>query len=259
MRIVKSTVCAVALAAALAIPAAAQQPQANEAPSAGPSAPDMSPQGRDWRRDPRYSDEGRRWRQDGSRQDDWRRYGDDEDGPRGRRYGDPRERMMPPGMMPGMGPRMMGRGAMMGPLGACGPDGARIGEAMMERIERATRPTSEQRPAFDRLKEASAKAGEQLRAGCPTDRPVTPTGRLAAAEKRLAAMLDAVRTLRPAMDAYYGLLTDEQKARLTLSQGHMGRGPMGWRERRGEPGHGPRGYDRTQGETPDGGAPSLRL
>jgi hypothetical protein len=46
-------------------------------------------------------------------------------------------------------------------------------------------------------------------------------------------MLDAVRTVRPALDAYYGTLTDEQKARLTMAQPHMGRGGMGggWRER----------------------------
>jgi hypothetical protein len=60
---------------------------------------------------------------------------------------------------------------------------------------------------------------------------VTPTGRLAAAEKRLAAMLDAVRTVRPALDTYYNSLNDEQKARLTLAQ-RMGRGMHGgWRER----------------------------
>ena len=73
-----------------------------------------------------------------------------------------------------------------------------------------------------------------MRGACTTERPVTPTGRLAAAEKRLAAMLDAVRTVRPALDSYYGSLTDEQKARLTLAQ-RMGRGGGmdggGWRER----------------------------
>jgi hypothetical protein len=142
--------------------------------------------------------------------------------------------MMPPGMME-RGP-MMERGARMQPFGMahfCGPDGARMGEMMIERVERATQPTADQRPGFDRLKEAAAKAGEIVRGGCTTERPVTPTGRLAAAEQRLAAMLDAVRTVRPAMDAYYNSLSDEQKARLTLAQPHMGRGGMGggWRER----------------------------
>jgi len=227
----KPALCAAALAAALAIPAIAQQPPQGDTPSAAP-APQASPEGRGpgWRGYPdgRYSDEdgpGRRWRH----RDEGRRYGDD-DGPRRwheRRFGG-RDEMMPPGMME--------RGAMMQPFGMthfCGPDGGRMGEMLVERVERATQPTPEQRPGFDRLKEAAGKAGEIMRGACTTERPVTPTGRLAAAEKRLAAMLDAVRTVRPAMDAYYNTLTDEQKARLTLAQPHMGRGGMGerWRER----------------------------
>ena len=132
---------------------------------------------------------------------------------------------------------MMERHAMMGPFGMarfCGPDGGRMGEFMIGRVERATQPTSEQRPGFDKLKEAIGKASETMRGACTTERPVTPTGRLAAAEKRLAAMLDAVRTVRPALDAYYNSLNDEQKARLTLAQ-RMGRGGGmdggGWHER----------------------------
>lgn len=227
-----AALCAAALAiAAITIPAIAQQAPQVDNPSAAPAAP--GPQagtegGPGWRGHPRdrYSDEdgpGRRWRR-------WegRRYGGDDDdyGPRRggeRRFGSPRDGMME-------------RGAMMRPFGmahVCGPDGARMGEMMMGRVERATQPTPEQRPGFDKLKEAAGKASEIMRAACTTERPVTPTGRLAAAEKRLTAMLEAVRTVRPAMDAYYNSLTDEQKARLTLAQPHMGRGDMGerWRER----------------------------
>jgi hypothetical protein len=235
MSMLKPALCAAALvaAAAVAIPAIAQQSPQGDAPSATQPAPapQAGPDGRgpDWRGGPRgrYSDEdGPRWR----RRDEGRRYGED-DGPR--RW---HERRFGGGRRDGMMPPMMERGAMMRPFGmahVCGPNGARIGEMMIDRVERATQPTTEQRPGFDRLKEATGKAGEIMRGGCITERPVTPTGRLAAAEKRLAAMLDAVRTIRPAMDAYYGSLTDEQKARLTLAQPHMGRPGMreGWRER----------------------------
>ena len=227
----KPALCAAAIAAVIAIPAIAQQPSQGENPQATP-APQAAPEGRGpgWRGYPdgRYSDEdgpgrrGRRWgegRRDG-----------DEDGPRRwheRRFGG-REGMMPPGMME--------RGAMMRPFGMahfCGPDGGRMSEMMIGRVERATQPTAEQRAGFDKLKEAAGKAGEIMRGACTTERPVTPTGRLAAAERRLAAMLEAVRTVRPALDAYYNSLSDEQKARLTLAQPHMGRGGMGerWRER----------------------------
>jgi hypothetical protein len=43
--------------------------------------------------------------------------------------------------------------------------------------------------------------------------PSTPTGRLAAVQAHLDAMLEAVKTERPAMDKFYSLLSDEQKAR----------------------------------------------
>lgn len=220
----KPALCAAALvaAAAVAIPAIAQQSPQGDPPGAAQSGP--GPEGRgDWRRGPhdRYSDEDRpRWR----RFDERRYGGDDNDGPR--RWHGPR-----------FGGRegMMERHAMMRPFGMahfCGPDGGRMGEFMIDRVERATQPTAEQRPGFDKLKDAIGKAGETMRGACTSERPVTPTGRLAAAEKRLTAMLDAVRTVRPALDAYYNSLTDEQKARLTLAQ-RMGRGGPdgGWRER----------------------------
>ena len=68
-----------------------------------------------------------------------------------------------------------------------------------------------------------------MRGACTTERPVTPTGRLAAAEKRLAAMLEAVRTVRPAMDAYYNYADRRAEGALTLAQPHMGRGRDGRR------------------------------
>jgi len=245
----KPTLCAAALvvAAAVAIPAIAQQSPPSDNPSANSPGPQAGPEGRggEWRGGPmgrNWDDEDRpRWRRG-----EGRRYGrddrDDDGPPRWhRRFGE-REGMGPP--MMGRGPMMgregmMGRGGMMQPFGMghfCGPNGGRMGEFMIGRIERVTQPTPEQRAGFDRLKEAIAKAGETMRGACITERPVTPTGRLAAAEKRLAAMLDAVRTVRPALDAYYNSLTDEQKARLTLAQPHMGRGGNiggggGWRER----------------------------
>jgi Ni/Co efflux regulator RcnB len=108
--------------------------------------------------------------------------------------------------------------------------GGRFSDRMIERIERATQPTAEQKPKFDALKDASTKAAGIVKAACPAEPSFTPTGRLAAAEKRRTAMLEAVRTVRPAMDAFYGSLTDEQKARLSMSRRAMG--PTG--DRRGE-------------------------
>jgi hypothetical protein len=43
--------------------------------------------------------------------------------------------------------------------------------------------------------------------------PITPPGRLAAMEKRLQAMVDAAKTVKPALDGFYASLSNEQKAR----------------------------------------------
>jgi LTXXQ motif family protein len=126
-----------------------------------------------------------------------------------------------PGMM--MGPGMMGPG-MMGP-GICDPRAAGLAEWRIERIERAVHPTEAQRAALNELKAASTKAAETIAAACPRDFPQTATARLETMEKRLDAMLAAVKLVRPAFDAFYTTLTDEQKATLN----RVGPRHWGWR------------------------------
>jgi hypothetical protein len=89
----------------------------------------------------------------------------------------------------------------------------------MDRIEDAVRPSQQQLGAFDNLDQATTKAVQILAAACPGDTPFTPVGRLEAMEKRLAAMVDAGKTVQPALDAFYASLSNEQKARFnTLGQ-----------------------------------------
>jgi LTXXQ motif family protein len=213
----QSMFAALAVIAAVAVPALAQQvlpgdepmtAQAQQRAEGEDTARDEG--GRRWRREPRGEERGER---------------------PGRRFGD-RERM---------GPEMMReRMARM-----CDRQGGRFGDRMLERLERATQPTAEQKPKFDQLKEAATKAAAIVKAACPSEPSFTPTGRLASAEKRLTAMLEAIRTVRPAMDAYYNSLSDEQKARLSMSRRAMG--PRGERHgewggmERGEPRDGHRG------------------
>ena len=80
-------------------------------------------------------------------------------------------------------------------------------------IEVAVDVTEAQRPALDALKTAFDVATSMVRAACPKELPLTPTGRMEAAEKLNEASLQAIRLVRPALDAFYALLTDEQKAR----------------------------------------------
>jgi hypothetical protein len=53
-------------------------------------------------------------------------------------------------------------------------------------------------------------------------------------ERRLSAMLEAVRTVQPALDDFYAALTDEQKARLTaIEPSDDTPGSPTYRDRRG--------------------------
>ena len=184
--------------------------------------------------------DGHRFDRRGRDRDDWPTRGQRRGGEFDRDEGD-----RPQPMMMGHDRMMLGDGWLMR---ICSPEGGRIATFLLARLERMTQPTEAQRAAFDALKDAVARASEIARAACPTERPITPPGRLAAAEKRLEALLQAVRTVRPAMDSFYGSLTDEQKARLLIAQARLWRRDGG-HERWETGGRGEGGYDRAFDES----------
>jgi LTXXQ motif family protein len=101
----------------------------------------------------------------------------------------------------------------------CTERGPGIADLPIDRIAQAVRPTDAQGPALDELRAASAKASEGLKGGCPSYQALTPTGRVAAMEQRLDAMLEAVKIVQPALTLFYNGLSDEQRARFnTLGQ-----------------------------------------
>jgi LTXXQ motif family protein len=79
-------------------------------------------------------------------------------------------------------------------------------------IEQRVRPSDAQRASLNNLKDASAKAIELLKGTCEPNEVLTPPARLEAAGKRLDAMLQAVESVKSALDDFYAELTDEQKA-----------------------------------------------
>ncbi len=104
-----------------------------------------------------------------------------------------------------------------------------MGAPMVERLEKAIKPTDAQKPELDALKAALTKAQEGLKSTCPKDGEVadlSPPGRLASMEKHLTAMLEAVKTIRPAADALYAKLDDKQRDALRwampFGEGHRG-------------------------------------
>jgi hypothetical protein len=99
----------------------------------------------------------------------------------------------------------------------CDPQVANFAQLPVDRIERSVQPTREQEPVFQALKTASINAANALQASCPTYPLQDPSDRMDAVQARLRALVQAAETVRPALAAFYGSLSDEQKARLTTS------------------------------------------
>ncbi|HET9902656.1 MAG TPA: Spy/CpxP family protein refolding chaperone [Xanthobacteraceae bacterium] len=121
-----------------------------------------------------------------------------------------------PGMM--MGPAMMARSSR----GFCNPGMAGFARWRIERMVRVLKPTEAQNAKLEELKAASAKAAEMIASECPREVPRSVPARLEHMEKRLETMLQAVKVVRPAFDAFYASLDEEQKVRLNDA------GPRGW-------------------------------
>lgn len=134
------------------------------------------------------------------------------------------------GMGGGRGPGMLGPGIMMGPgmmgMGgfgfSCNPRSAGMAEWRADRLEAVLKPNDAQKAKLADLKSASGKAAEAIAAACVTEAPKTPTERFTLMEKRLDAMQQAIKIVRPAFEAFYSSLDDKQKATLESA------GPRRW-------------------------------
>ena len=88
-----------------------------------------------------------------------------------------------------------------------------------DQIASSIQLTDAQKEELEKLKTASAKASDGLKASCPAAVPDTLDGRLDAAQQRVTALITAVDTVRPAVSNFYASLTDEQKAALSIQPG----------------------------------------
>jgi LTXXQ motif family protein len=115
-------------------------------------------------------------------------------------------RYLPPRGSPNAGPDRL---ALL-----CGEDSREIAGLPIDLIAQAIEPTEAQRAALDDLANASVTSAQKIKAACPTAVVLTASGRLASMQQRIEAMISGVATVQPALDKLYGLLTDEQKARM---------------------------------------------
>jgi hypothetical protein len=97
----------------------------------------------------------------------------------------------------------------------CNAPGSGVTAWPLAEITQKVGLNGEQKLLLDQLRNAGNKAAAAFKASCPQDTafPLTPPGRLTSMLARLDATLQAVQTVRPAMDAFYNSLSDEQKAR----------------------------------------------
>jgi hypothetical protein len=104
---------------------------------------------------------------------------------------------------------------------SCSEPKAGLTNLPIERIEDVVKPTDGQEDGLKQLEDATAKAVSIMQAACPEDTPITPPGRLEAMEKRLQAMIDAAKAVKPALNDFYESLSSEQKARFNRIGGEL--------------------------------------
>jgi LTXXQ motif family protein len=73
-----------------------------------------------------------------------------------------------------------------------------------------------QREELGALSRMDALARNTLNFDCQPDENLTPPDRLATADVRLDAMLDAIKWVRPALDGFFATLSDEQKTQFDM-------------------------------------------
>jgi hypothetical protein len=92
----------------------------------------------------------------------------------------------------------------------------------LEQIANAVQPTEDQKALLADLHRASEEAAARFRDSCPDAVPMTPPGRLEVMIQRLQATDEAIQTVKPALQAFYNSLNDEQKARFNEIGAQLG-------------------------------------
>jgi LTXXQ motif family protein len=98
----------------------------------------------------------------------------------------------------------------------CAGQAQGITDFSINKIAQQVQPDQKQQDLLNKLKKATGKAVAILQDACPTELPSTPTGRLDEMLTRVNAMLQAVQTVRPALDDFYQSLSDEQRERFNM-------------------------------------------
>jgi LTXXQ motif family protein len=89
----------------------------------------------------------------------------------------------------------------------------------IDQIRQTVHPTADQEAALDDLSAGSSQASDIIKSSCPSSVPLTPIGRLDAAEQRLDATVKAIQIVRSPLERFYQALSDEQRQRFNAMNG----------------------------------------
>jgi hypothetical protein len=98
----------------------------------------------------------------------------------------------------------------------CGDDGKKNIKHFIALIDKTITPTATQKLKEYELMTAFEKAQEDLVSLCekPHEGAWSPIERLTVAEAHLTAMITAIHSIKPSLEAFYATLTDEQKKKI---------------------------------------------
>jgi hypothetical protein len=95
---------------------------------------------------------------------------------------------------------------------SCGNLAPGVTNLPIERIRQTIHPAGVQQTALDSLSATIDQAQGIIATSCPSTVPLTPIGRLDAAEQRLEVTIRAIQIVRDTLEKFYDSLNDEQKS-----------------------------------------------
>jgi hypothetical protein len=89
----------------------------------------------------------------------------------------------------------------------------------IDQIRQTVQPTADQEAALGNVRAALLQAREIIKSSCPGSVPLTPIGRLDAAEQGLDATIKAIQMILSPLEKFYEALSDEQSGRFNAING----------------------------------------
>jgi LTXXQ motif family protein len=97
---------------------------------------------------------------------------------------------------------------------ACDQQVVELKKMPLDSVTQIVKPAEDQRQALEQIQSVALSSAETLATNCPKKLPEGLTERLAILSHTLEAMAASLGVLHPTFTIFYGLLNDEQKARL---------------------------------------------